>query len=74
MLNDRVNYDEIRINKLKNIWNSQELQIIYELFLLAEQNLLKKINNKYVLNSITAILNGKDKQSYDIIYRIATSL
>jgi hypothetical protein len=71
------NTTDIYSIKLKNLWNDNEINIIYLLLIELEEkyNTCDKFNNSIsLIDSIEHILNGKDDILHNIVNKLSTSL
>lgn len=63
-----------KIEKLKKVWNKNEIYIVFKMLELIENYKESNMNYSYLLESLMIILDGKEKQSCVIINDIITSI
>ncbi len=69
-----IEYDEYDNNYLKSLWKDEELTIIDNLFILANDKKKKGQEYTYSINAIEAILEDKDESVKKIVNKISTSI
>lgn len=74
ILTESIYKEDSGINRLQTIWTPNEIKIVYHSLLQITEGKSKNKNLDNYVNSIISILEGKDKQVRELLYRRMTSI